>query len=70
MPTTMQRMPATITLALALFVVYMWVLALSSSPLLATKGLAYYMTLGVVASVLSAYLFVIAAIYIAQLARE
>jgi hypothetical protein len=70
MPTVMQRMPATITLSLAFFVIYMWVLALSSSPVIASKGLAYYMTCGVVASFLTAYFLVIAAVYIARLARE
>jgi hypothetical protein len=70
MPTVMQRLPATVVLALGFLVIFMWQLAISNSPAVAARGLPYYITCGVVASGLSAYLIVIAAIYIAQLARE
>jgi hypothetical protein len=70
MPTVIQRLPATIALAFGFFVIFMWQLAISNSPAVAAKGLFYYIICGVIASGLSAYLIVIAAIYIAQLARE
>ncbi|MEZ0316036.1 MAG: hypothetical protein ACAH10_04015 [Methylophilaceae bacterium] len=67
MPSLFDRLKVMLFLAPSLFIIFIWVMALSNSPLLQTHGLTKLMLLAAGLSVISAYFIVLAVFTTVQL---
>jgi hypothetical protein len=63
----MERLPASLYLSPALFVIFAWVLSLSNSQVIQAKGITYYIGLGLVASWCTSYFIILAVFSIKNL---
>lgn len=65
-----QKVSPTITIAIALFIIFSWTLCLSDSELLLEQGVIYYLVIAAVGSCLAAYALVVGILEIIQLAKK